>query len=75
MKLSIIKFCSDSEKFIEKVMNSILNQLIQVYEYIVVDGKMEIKKSKNMEKLISWNYNYYFFTIFIINIFLHFFFF
>lgn len=39
MNLSIVTICYNSEKFIEKTMNSVLCQTKPVYEYIVIDGK------------------------------------
>ena len=37
--LSIITVCYNSEKTIEKALNSVLNQTYDNYEYIVVDGR------------------------------------
>lgn len=36
---SIITVCYNSEKTIERTLNSVLNQTCQDYEYIIVDGK------------------------------------
>lgn len=52
MNLSIVTICYNSEKFIEKTMNSVLYQTKPIYEYIVIDGKSEddtLKKIKEFE--------------------------
>lgn len=38
MKLSIVTVCYNAEKCIETTIQSVLNQTMQVYEYIIVDG-------------------------------------
>ena len=39
MKFSIITVCYNSEKTIERTIQSVLNQTFQDFEYIIVDGK------------------------------------
>ena len=38
MEVSIITVCYNSEKTIERTIQSVLNQTYQDYEYIIVDG-------------------------------------
>lgn len=60
MKISIITVCKNSEKHIEKAIQSVIGQTYHNYEYIVVDGKSDdrtceiiAKYSNHITKFIS----------------------
>lgn len=48
--ISIITVCYNSEKTIEKTLNSVLNQTYENYQYIVVDGKSTDKTLEIIDK-------------------------
>ncbi len=63
MKISIITICLNSEKTIEKTINSVINQKYKNIEYIVVDGnstdntkQILSKHKKFINKFISYSF-------------------
>ena len=50
MKLSIITICYNSEKFIEKTIQSVLSQTFTDYEFIIIDGKSTDKTLEIINK-------------------------
>lgn len=53
MKISIITVCYNSEKTIERTLNSILNQTYKNIEYIIVDGESQDSTLDKIKKYIS----------------------
>lgn len=50
VKVSVITPCFNSEKTIQKTLESVLNQTYNNYEYIIIDGKSTDKTLQIIEK-------------------------
>ena len=53
VKVSVITVCKNAERFIEKAIQSVVNQTYQNLEYIIIDGKSQDRTIEIIEKYLG----------------------